>query len=283
MTAIIELVGSREKTVGVENPSVTLRYTVAGATDDAVVDALVQATVPAFYNGLPFQSYHATDQGNGVWSVEVAYGRRAPRSLGSIKFAFDTTGEKIKQKYSLATASGPYVPAGAAVIDFKGGINVKKSGEKTEVEGVEITIPKFAFTLETITTNPPLGSFVNNLFLKTGTVNSDDLTITVNTGLPPPLTIDVKTGELLFVGATGQEQAVENGIPTFQITQRWEFSPNQVGLTIGGITDIVKRGWDYLWVSYEPEVSNNKFVQKPRQVNVDQVYRMTSHADLFPS
>ncbi|MCX7670052.1 MAG: hypothetical protein N2439_08265, partial [Anaerolineae bacterium] len=58
MPTILERFDSREATAGVDSPSVDLYYVVTGTEDDAEVHALVEATVPAFYGGLVFQSYH---------------------------------------------------------------------------------------------------------------------------------------------------------------------------------------------------------------------------------
>jgi hypothetical protein len=67
MPVIIEKFDSRETTVGIENPSVDLLYMVSGTEDDAAVRATVEATIPAIYAGLVFQSYHIAHQGGGVW------------------------------------------------------------------------------------------------------------------------------------------------------------------------------------------------------------------------
>jgi hypothetical protein len=42
--------------------------------------------------------------------------------------------------------------------------------------------------------------------------------------------------------------------------------------TIGTITSVNKGGHDYLWVKYEPDVSGNDFIRKPKYVYVDKVY-----------
>ena len=58
MATIIERYDSREATEGIEGPSVDLIYMVQGTEDDAAVRALVEATIPALYAGLVFQTYH---------------------------------------------------------------------------------------------------------------------------------------------------------------------------------------------------------------------------------
>jgi hypothetical protein len=59
-------------------------------------------------------------------------------------------------------------------------------------------------------------------------------------------------------------------------------SPNVEGLEIGGITDITKAGWDYLWCYYvdEEEAAAKMMIKKPLQVNVVQVYPLANFLEL---
>ena len=68
---IDEKFDSREATVGIDSPSIDLLYVVQGTNDDLTVKATVEATIPAIYHGLPFQDYHISRQGAGVWEVSV--------------------------------------------------------------------------------------------------------------------------------------------------------------------------------------------------------------------
>jgi len=92
MAIIIEKFDSREATVGIDSPSVDLQFMVLGTELDAEVRALVQATIPAIYANLVFQSYHIAHQGGGVWEVSVRYGKREPKEPGQSSFSFDTGG-----------------------------------------------------------------------------------------------------------------------------------------------------------------------------------------------
>ena len=70
---IIEKFDSREATEGVEQPSAELLFVVTGTEDELTVRATVEATVPAFYLGLPFQEYHIKHLGNGIWDAGRLY------------------------------------------------------------------------------------------------------------------------------------------------------------------------------------------------------------------
>ena len=76
MARITERYDSREAVVGPESPRRILRYTVLDASDEATAGALVQATIPAFYDGLAFQSFSLRPVGGDVWDIEVEYSPR---------------------------------------------------------------------------------------------------------------------------------------------------------------------------------------------------------------
>lgn len=269
MAFIKETTGSRGGTVGPDNPTDRLLYTVWDTYDDAEVRAIVEATTPAFYGLLIIQNYTKEHLGGGVWEVVVHYGKRRPNEIGNVKFGFDTTGKTVRITQSIDHSY--HVAEGDVVKDFKGAINVHGDGDSIKVEGVEVTIQSFAFTIERTHPNPPLGDYVDLLFLKTGHVNSDTINSTINS-----LTINAAPGELHFLGATGGE----SGLETFQITERWEFSPNRINVAFGDITVPSIRGHDYVWISYKID-STNGMKKIPRQVCVEQVHEMSALSGLF--
>ena len=54
------------------------------------------------------------------------------------------------------------------------------------------------------------------------------------------------------------------------------------GLTVGSMTGIAKRGWDYLWIRYadveDPDAK--MLVKRPLSVYIEQVYPYTNFAGL---
>ncbi len=77
-------------------------------------------------------------------------------------------------------------------------------------------------------------------------------------------------GEVLFLGASGTKR----GGGDWEITFRFAASRNRTNLTIGDITGISKKGWEYLWVRYaDAEDANAKaLIKKPVAVYVEKVY-----------
>jgi hypothetical protein len=251
MPVIIEKYDSRESTVGVENPSVDLLYVVDGTEDDAIVRATVEATIPAIYAGLVFQNYRIAHQGGGLWEVSVRYGKKEPKEPGESSFSFDTGGGTTHITQSLQTINS-YAPPGEDPPDFKGAIGVNNDS----VEGTDITIPVYNFK-EThyIPIALVTPAYKAALFYLTGKVNAAPFK-----GFAP--------GEVLFQGASGSQRGQED----WEITFSFAASPNATGLTVGDITGIEKKGWEYLWVRYQDAEDADVLVKQPAAVYVEQVY-----------
>ncbi len=67
----------------------------------------------------------------------------------------------------------------------------------------------------------------------------------------------------------------------YELCFKFAASPNKTGIAIGGISGIAKKGWDYLWVRYEKNTSNDSLVQIPKAVYVHQVYESGDFASVL--
>ena len=198
-----------------------------------------------------FQNYHIAYQGSGLWEVSVRYGKLEPKETGQSSYSFDTGGGNQKITQSLQTINS-YAPPGEDPPDFKGAIGVSTDS----VEGTDITIPVFNFT-ETHYVPVALltGAYKVVLFYLTGRVNHAPFK-------------GFARGEVLFQGASGSQRGQED----WEITFSFAASPNATGLTVGDITDIDKKGWEYLWVRYQDSEDADVLVKQPAAVYVEQVY-----------
>jgi hypothetical protein len=171
--------------------------------------------------------------------------------LSALEHPFDTGGGTTHITQSLATVNS-YAPAGETPPDFKGAIGVSTDS----VEGTDITIPVFNFT-ETHYVPVALltGAYKVVLFYLTGRVNHAPFK-------------GFARGEVLFQGASGSQRGQED----WEITFSFAASPNATGLTVGDITDIDKKGWEYLWVRYQDAEDADVLVKQPAAVYVEQVY-----------
>ena len=248
---IDEKFDSRESTVGVDSPSVDLLYVVQGTDDDETVRSTVEATIPAIYAGLVFQDYHISPQGNGVWEVSARYGKREPKQTGDSAFSFDTGGGTTHITQSLLTV-GSYAPPSKIAPNFKGAIGVTHDS----VEGTDITVPVYSFA-EThyLAIASVTGAYKATLFALTGRVNSGSFK-------------GFAAGEVLFLGASGAQRGEED----WEITYRFAASPNVFGLSLGDISGINKRGWEYIWVRYADAEDQDVLVKQPIAVYVERVY-----------
>jgi hypothetical protein len=258
LATIRERYDSREATEGAESPSVDLIYIVEGTEDDAAVRTLVEATIPGFYAGLTFQTYHINHEGGGVWEVTVRYGKKEPKETGESSFSFDTGGVTAHITQSLSTVN-KYAPSGTAP-DCQGAIGV--TGDS--VEGTDVTVPVYNFTETHYLPDAAVtGAYKLALFQLTGRVNNG-----VFKGFA--------AGEVLFLGASGAKRGTED----WEITYRFAASPNVTGLAVGPITGIAKLGWDYLWVRYADAEDENVLVKQPIAAYVERVYELGNFAAL---
>ena len=194
-----------------------------------------------------------------TFKVRAVYGEdpekeREGEDEDDTNFTFDSSGGTMHMDVSLET-KGKF-PADAP--DFKRAINVDN---ESNVNGCEIVMPTFQFSeTRTVKASKVNASYKRKIAELTGTVNAGAFK-----GFEP--------GEVLFLGATGSKKGKKRKHP-WEITFKFAVSPNKENLKVGDITVDSKDGWDYLWVKYEDEVSDERknLVKKPVAVYVEKVY-----------
>jgi hypothetical protein len=273
MAFIFEKTQSRRSTTGLDSPRGELLYVITGTEDEAETHTLVQATVPAYYGGLVFQSYDVEHQGAGVWDITALYGKRQPSGSGSGDpggggmpgttdiVSFDTTGGTRHITQSRDTISS-HAPGTAIAPDHKGAIGVTPDG----VEGTDVVIPKFDWQYVKYWSPGSVGgAYLITLRELTGTVN----------GAPFK---GMAKGECLFLGASGEDRAGES-VP---ITYRFSYQKNESNVPVGDMTIPSVEGWQYLWVQYETqkEDASKSLVQRPKAAYVEKVYNYGDFSQL---
>ena len=250
---------SRETTIA-EDSSVDLRYIIRGTDDDAAANSALLAASPVLYGGLVRQSAHTERIAEDAWEGSVRYGMLEPPETGDSSFSFDTGGGTQHITQSLATV-GAYSASGPPP-NFKGAVGATRDS----VEGVDITVPVYNFS-ETHYIDAVLvtGAYKAALFSLTGTVNNAPFR-------------GFAAGEVSFLGAAGSKRGQDD----WEISYRFAASPNVVGLVVGDITGIAKRGWEYLWVRYQDteDTDAKMLVKRPVAVYVEQVYPYGNFAGL---
>ncbi len=265
MSTLTEYIDSREWSGG----SVTFHYRLTGTHDDLSAKTLLLSSTASTYNGLVREEHPTlepivvdTDTGSGEWDCRIRYSpvETTPSEIGSVTITGDTTGGSQHITQSLATISK--YPSSTAP-DFKGAIGVTTDS----VEGVDIAVPVFNFTATKVFAAGGLPSLAN-LYALTGKVNNASFSVTDTT---TGLTITLAAGECLFNGASFGGRRTDGGV---EFTYSFSASPNRTGMTVGDITGIAKKGWQYLWVRYTDaeDTTAKAIVKKPTAAYVEKVY-----------
>jgi|TARA_R110000868_G_scaffold410438_1_gene698466 hypothetical protein len=168
--------------------------------------------------------------------------------------SFGISSENIHITQALLTISRTPV-AGVTAADYKGAIGADSEGNLT---GCDIPAPKLSWS-ETV--YRPL-AYVSHGYVNTlGEIVGHWNLYTFRTKAP---------GSVLCAGVQGSANWEKK---RWELTFNFEHSPNVEGITIGEITGIAKRGYDYLDVHYEQANDDDakKLVPRPIQVDVLQV------------
>jgi hypothetical protein len=238
-----------------------MHYILDGTSDDLTAKAWLLGSTAAEYDGLVRSECTLepivvdTAAGSGKWDCTVRYvpPEDAEPEVGDSSFSFDTGGGTQHITQSISTVQ-KYAPAGKTAPDFKGAIGVTHDN----VEGVDITVPVYNFS-EThyLPDSQVTPGYVGALFNLTGKTNAAAFK-------------GLAAGECLFLGAAGSKRGADD----WEIAFRFAGSPNRTGITVGAITGIAKKGWEYMWVRYADaeDPAAKALVKQPVAVYVEKVY-----------
>lgn len=250
---------------------VELIFVVEGTDDDAAARAALAAQAPTTHGSLVRQTPTIDPVGPNLWEGKAKYVKpefQAP-AAGTSSFSFDTSGGTQHITQSRATIAR-YAPPGKTAPDFGGAIGVTHDN----VEGVDITLPVFAFNVTRYIPNAQMtGTYIGNLYAATGRVNDAIFTVNVD-----GVTLTFQIGECLFLGASGGRRGEED----WELSFRFAGSPNATSLTVGDITGIDKKGWEYMWVRYADteDAAAKAIVKKPIAVYIEKVYETAAFGNL---
>jgi hypothetical protein len=233
----------------------TLSYLVSGTADpDAAVDAVEAAspvTVASSTGTLKRRRFSYSPVGLTEYQVDVKYDRFKKLLVDESEYEFDIGLQNQKVYQSLGTTR--YAASGTAP-DYQGAINVQDS----RIEGVDVGFPTYQFSitkiLDAALITQAWRTTVRNLV---GKKNSS------------AIGTEFAAGELLFLGARGRNRSEDE----FQVTFSFSASANVSGLTVGNITGINKKGWDFIWFVYA-EVDDSaagRVVKRPAFAYVEKV------------
>jgi hypothetical protein len=257
--SIREMAG-REGTDATGSGSAELIYLCKDNVDPLVCRDALLTVAPALYDGLQLASISRTRIADEAWEFTLAYANvPAP---GGYEVTIDTTGGTVR--VTEAFAASVFQGAGMTPLTHGTAINVSDG----KVEGVDRVIGALKLNIvakiakKWVTDPITYAKTIANL---TGFTNNAPY-------------LGFATGELLFLGASGQ--IISSSDPTLTFT--FEASPNVTGGQIGPITGITKAGHDYLWVDYqrEKDANSKRDILVPRAVYVDRLYNAADFSPL---
>jgi hypothetical protein len=185
--------------------------------------------------------FEASDDGGG------GGGGEEPLAGG---IAWDTTGHTTHITQAFGTTA---YPAGGP--DIYDAINM--SGDS--VNGLDVVRPSLRYSETWIVPAAMAvgGQFISSVYSLTGTVNNAPFRF-------------FDAGEVLFMGARAQWQG---GDPFVAVTFDFECRPNRTAEYVKGIAQFPIKGWQYMWVMYEPKNESDRLVQMPIYAYVQDVYQ----------
>jgi hypothetical protein len=258
-------------------------YKVFGTTNDvdlhAEANTKISSELAYFqYPGQPnvqlrAESYSVNYLGDDAWQVTVSYEKtgadddsqtdplRRSRSFdtsGGSQHITQADGGKITSTGTTTTRTGTETRFPSNAPSMSSAIGV----DGDSVNGVDIVVPALSWT-ETydVPSAYVTAAYIKRVAALTGTTN--DATFRT-----------FAAGEVLFLGCSGnQDWDADRGDGPWSLSYKFVASQNITGQTIGTITNIAKKGHEYLWVRYEDSVTGSDLVKRPKYVYVNTVYK----------
>lgn len=229
------------------------------ATADVQVRDAVLAVANETHDEKSLDDVRVEEVADGVWYVTVTYAANEFTPGNGVTYSFEIGGATQHITQSISTVAS-YAAGGGTAPDFKGAINVSGG----EAKGVDIHASAYAFTLrKTMPAADITDTYKGNVLSVHRKVNNGTFH-------------GHAAGECLFIGATG----TPNADGAYNMEFRFIGSGNKTGLSVGTITGIDKKGWEYLWVLYEDkdDTTAKKLVKQPIAAYVEQVYESANFA-----
>lgn len=218
---------------------------------------------------LEFDTYSLEYLGDDAWQLTANYSKEGFEEQGSPQpirrsRSFDTAGgqehitQAIASKVSKQGSSN--APYSEKVIGFDG----------ENVNGVDIIVPQLSWTENyEIPDSFFRPDYIRIVSQATGSTNKATFR-------------GFEQGEVLFLGCSGSQEWDEGKGPSpWVLSYKFSISPNAgfgssvPAIQVGDVTNVNKRGHEYLHTYYEDSVSDNRIFKVPKLVYVHQVYPET--------
>ena len=255
-----EVPGSRHSSRGV-SPEDGFTYIITGTDSEWVARTLLDAATPLTWGTAPMwkQSVDVQERKGayGIWDGAVKYGPVKLPDAGDWTWGFDATVETQHVTHGKEHIHD-YAASGTAR-NHKGAIGVSQDGT---VEGVDIYFPKFEW-------------WEKHVLQYTGAAAAWALSTTLaSAGGHTNLNTfrGFETKRVLFLGGSGERSNTRPGL--FELNVKFRAEVDQSSITVGDITGIAKKAWEYLWIESMPAVEDVTAgcIQKPAHAHVERMY-----------
>ena len=244
-------------------------YLVIGADNEGDVTTAAQAEIPTTYGGyLVLDRIELAERLTEIsWRVVAYYVKPAidqtPHGGDPDKsFTFDTGSETQHITQSLQTV-GRYgdkaSPNSKDAIGYDG----------DTVQGLDIPVPAPTFTETHYFTDVEFTAAYKRLLMRAAWKTNN------------AAWRGWVQGEVLFMGATGNRRGDDWDDP-WEVTFKFGVRENKTGLTVGDISGIAKKGWQYLDIRYKKDkcAVKNEVLPVPKAVYVHRVFEEYAFANL---
>jgi hypothetical protein len=258
--SVREAPGSRSSGRG-RNPEDGFEYIIVGTDKEWLARLFLDAATPLTLGAEPMwkQSVEVKERPGTyeIWDGVVKYGPVKLPDVGDWTWGFDSAVETHHVTHGKAHIAD-YAPPAKTAKNHKGAIGVSQDGT---VEGADWYYPKFEWWekhLLQYTGAAAAWALSTKLAEFGGCLNNATFR-----GFGP--------GTVLFLGGSGGRSETRPGL--FELTVKFRAEVDKTGLTIGDITGIAKKAWEYLWIESEAAVDAVAagMVQKPRHVHIERM------------
>ena len=248
---------------GGDKPTWEIPFNIEGTNDCIQARIALLAASDGIYDGLVRQTPKVEHQGFNFFKGTVIYGLNDTQpNEGSIDYQFEIGGKTEKIYQGLSCTRYP-----SDAPDYQGAIGVVRNGDQIEVQGVDVPVPSYSFTLKC---RYPASYFTltrrNQIYM---------CSIAPVNGVP---FYGFDAGEVLFKGSSG---GLKQGDQYGDIDFKFECSPNLDGLSVGDITEIYKGGWHYVDVVREVVEDASSLIPKATAVYVHVLFNCSDFSSLL--
>lgn len=274
MASIRELLKSGSGKESTTDASADREFLVQGISDDVELRIYVESQPLDEFIGLIGRSYDIDWIANDMAIIKVPYDNTTPtkndrdRPTGTSKLSINSSAATQNVKTSLETIASFKTPldvTAATPPDNDNAVNVTSSGSERTVEGVDIFVKAFSFTFTEYRANADTDeAYILSLYAIETTTNDDEWTVTDSGGL----SMTFPEGEVLYLGFSCSQRNDDD----YEIVHNFIASPNVEGMTLGSITGIDKKGWEYLWAEFRDIFADDDVNKAPYFAYVERMY-----------